>query len=82
MFFIFLIFQYIYRVSSPCIFHLCSFFQLVLENFAVRRLQERWDSNRLIEEFMLLANMAVARRIHAAFPTLALLRRHPPPKVT
>jgi DIS3-like exonuclease 2 len=44
-------------------------------------MQERWDSNRLIEEFMLLANMAVAKRIHAAFPTLALLRRHPPPKV-
>lgn len=44
------------------------------------RLQERWQSNKLIEEFMLLANMAVAKRIHSAFPTLALLRRHPPPK--
>ena len=37
------------------------------------------DSNRLIEEFMLLANMAVAHRIYQAFPDLALLRRHPPP---
>ncbi len=45
------------------------------------RKQERRQSNKLIEEFMLLANMAVARRIHAAFPALALLRRHPPPKV-
>ena len=34
----------------------------------------------LIEEFMLLANMAVAHRIYGAFPKLALLRRHPSPK--
>lgn len=26
------------------------------------------DSNKLVEEFMLLANMSVARRIHHAFP--------------
>jgi exoribonuclease R len=31
-------------------------------------------SNNLIEEFMLLANQSVARRIHKAFPTAALLR--------
>ncbi|KAJ1719083.1 hypothetical protein LPJ53_006084, partial [Coemansia erecta] len=37
------------------------------------------DSNRLIEEFMLLANMSVAARITASFPEAALLRRHPPP---
>lgn len=35
---------------------------------------------RLVEEFMLLANMAVAREIHRAFPERALLRRHPPPQ--
>ncbi|ELV09589.1 DIS3-like exonuclease 2 [Tupaia chinensis] len=39
------------------------------------------DSNKLVEEFMLLANMAVAHKIHRAFPTRALLRRHPPPQV-
>ncbi|KAM9316575.1 DIS3-like exonuclease 2 [Gastrophryne carolinensis] len=38
------------------------------------------DSNKLIEEFMLLANMAVAHRIYAHFPEEALLRRHPPPQ--
>lgn len=38
------------------------------------------DSNKLVEEFMLLANMAVAHRIHRAFPERALLRRHPPPQ--
>lgn len=35
---------------------------------------------RLVEEFMLLANMAVARKIHCTFPERALLRRHPPPQ--
>ncbi|XP_030772748.1 DIS3-like exonuclease 2 [Rhinopithecus roxellana] len=34
----------------------------------------------LVEEFMLLANMAVAHKIHRAFPEQALLRRHPPPQ--
>ena len=34
----------------------------------------------LIEEFMLLANMAVAHHISNAYPEVALLRRHPPPK--
>lgn len=29
---------------------------------------------------MLLANMAVAHKIHRAFPERALLRRHPPPQ--
>ncbi|XP_005804662.1 DIS3-like exonuclease 2 [Xiphophorus maculatus] len=38
------------------------------------------DCNKLVEEFMLLANMATATHIYRAFPTLALLRRHPPPK--
>lgn len=38
------------------------------------------DSNKLVEEFMLLANMAVAHKIHGAFPERALLRRHPPPQ--
>lgn len=38
------------------------------------------DSNRLVEEFMLLANMAVAHSINKSFPEQALLRRHPPPQ--
>ncbi|BFZ23671.1 hypothetical protein BsWGS_26710 [Bradybaena similaris] len=38
------------------------------------------DSNRLIEEFMLLANMAVAHKIKTSFPDKAILRRHPPPQ--
>ncbi|XP_077580431.1 DIS3-like exonuclease 2 isoform X1 [Stigmatopora nigra] len=38
------------------------------------------DSNKLVEEFMLLANIAVAHHIYKCFPDLALLRRHPPPK--
>ncbi|KAI9339345.1 hypothetical protein BDR26DRAFT_975239 [Obelidium mucronatum] len=38
------------------------------------------DSNRMIEEFMLLANMAVAKKISGAFSTSAILRRHEAPK--
>ncbi|XP_075058458.1 DIS3-like exonuclease 2 [Mixophyes fleayi] len=38
------------------------------------------DSNKLVEEFMLLANMAVAHKIYRQFPQEALLRRHPPPQ--
>lgn len=37
------------------------------------------DSNRLIEEFMLLANISVAEKISAVFPSAALLRCHPSP---
>jgi DIS3-like exonuclease 2 len=37
------------------------------------------ESNHLVEEFMLLANMRVAMRIAKTFPDSALLRRHPPP---
>lgn len=34
----------------------------------------------VVAEMMILANSWVARRIHAAFPTCALLRRHAPPR--
>eukprot|EP00850_Spirogloea_muscicola_P014999 SM000111S18822 [mRNA] locus=s111:296390:301205:- [translate_table: standard] len=37
------------------------------------------ESNNLVEEFMLLANMTAARAISLAFPEAALLRRHPRP---
>ncbi|KAM3866069.1 DIS3-like exonuclease 2 [Diretmus argenteus] len=38
------------------------------------------DSNKLVEEFMLLANMATAHHIYRSYPEKALLRRHPPPQ--
>ncbi|XP_053359628.1 DIS3-like exonuclease 2 isoform X1 [Clarias gariepinus] len=38
------------------------------------------DSNKLVEEFMLLANMAVAHQIYRSNHELALLRRHAPPQ--
>ncbi|XP_043072592.1 DIS3-like exonuclease 2 isoform X2 [Puntigrus tetrazona] len=38
------------------------------------------DSNKLVEEFMLLANMAAAHKIYRTYPELAILRRHPPPQ--
>lgn len=43
------------------------------------RVYELKESNRLIEEFMLLANMRVAQKIYNVFPGLAVLRSHPPP---
>ncbi|RVE41812.1 hypothetical protein evm_013534 [Chilo suppressalis] len=42
-------------------------------------LYENKESHQLIEEFMLLANMTVAKRIHDDHPNLAFLRCHPPP---
>jgi DIS3-like exonuclease 2 len=39
------------------------------------------DSNLVVKEFLLLANMTVARVISNAFPDSALLRRHPEPSL-
>jgi len=44
------------------------------------KLHQHRHSNRLIEEFMLLANMAVAHKIYTTYTDIAVLRRHPPPK--
>eukprot|EP00927_Polykrikos_kofoidii_P079100 TRINITY_DN75896_c0_g1_i1.p1 TRINITY_DN75896_c0_g1~~TRINITY_DN75896_c0_g1_i1.p1 ORF type:complete len:1011 (+),score=195.61 TRINITY_DN75896_c0_g1_i1:76-3108(+) len=41
---------------------------------------EQRETNKLIEELMLLANQAVAKKILDSFPMFAVLRRHPPPK--
>ena len=38
------------------------------------------DSNKLVEEFMLLANMAVAKKIFDGAPNHSLLRMHPNPQ--
>lgn len=38
------------------------------------------DAHYMIEEFMLLANIAVAEKIASHFPSFAVLRRHPKPK--
>lgn len=40
------------------------------------------DTNSLVEEFMLLANISVATKINEAFPQTALLRRHAAPPKT
>ncbi|CAI5727575.1 unnamed protein product [Hyaloperonospora brassicae] len=37
------------------------------------------DTNALVEEFMLLANITVAKKIVRHFPTSSMLRRHPAP---
>eukprot|EP01125_Pyxidicula_operculata_P004297 TRINITY_DN1650_c0_g1_i1.p1 TRINITY_DN1650_c0_g1~~TRINITY_DN1650_c0_g1_i1.p1 ORF type:complete len:1014 (+),score=302.63 TRINITY_DN1650_c0_g1_i1:51-3092(+) len=44
-------------------------------------LYELRETNALVEEFMLLANIATAKEILKFFPSFALLRRHPAPKM-
>ncbi|XP_063981481.1 DIS3-like exonuclease 2 [Diachasmimorpha longicaudata] len=44
-------------------------------------LEDRLESNNLIEEFMLLANTTVARHLYKKFRQTALLRHHNPPKL-
>lgn len=39
------------------------------------------ETNSMVEEFMLLANVSVAEKILEEFPEVALLRRHPQPPV-
>lgn len=42
-------------------------------------LEQTRDTNRMVEEMMLLANTTVAAKILESFPACACLRRHPPP---
>ena len=51
------------------------------ENITEIETKKMMDTNSMVEEFMLLANISVAEKIHAEFPELALLRRHPQPSV-
>ena len=44
--------------------------------------KELLDTNSLVEEFMLLANISVASKIYNTFPQTALLRRHAAPPST
>lgn len=44
--------------------------------------KQHLDTNSLVEEFMLFANVSVARKIHEAFPQTAILRRHASPPKT
>lgn len=44
------------------------------------RVYQYKNSNEMIEEFMLLANMAVGRKIYKSHPKIAILRNHPPPQ--
>ncbi|KAL8742763.1 MAG: hypothetical protein Q9184_008201, partial [Pyrenodesmia sp. 2 TL-2023] len=44
--------------------------------------KELLDTNSLVEEFMLLANISVAGKIYDSFPQTAMLRRHAAPPKT
>lgn len=44
--------------------------------------KELKETNSMVEEFMLLANVAVAKKIYESFPECACLRRHPVPPLS
>ena len=52
------------------------------ENVLQLEKKEMQETNSMIEEFMLLANIEVAQKLYKEFPSLALLRRHPKPSLT
>ncbi|KAF9431723.1 exosome catalytic subunit dis3 [Entomortierella beljakovae] len=45
-------------------------------------MKELKETNALVEEFMLLANISVAKKIYEKFPDSAMLRCHPTPPAT
>jgi exosome complex exonuclease DIS3/RRP44 len=47
--------------------------------FLILHLLSCRESNSMVEEFMLLANITVSKKILRHFPSLAVLRRHQPP---
>lgn len=44
--------------------------------------KELKETNSMVEEFMLLANITVAKKIYEVFPHCACLRRHPSPPIS
>ena len=44
--------------------------------------KELKETNSMVEEFMLLANITVAKKIYEVFPQFACLRRHPSPPIS
>ncbi|UKJ87927.2 exosome complex exonuclease rrp44 [Theileria orientalis] len=54
-------------------------FEFDLEKVQNLESYKTYDTNKMIEEFMLLANISVATKIYERFPKFALLRIHPPP---
>nr|XP_027199748.1 exosome complex exonuclease RRP44-like [Dermatophagoides pteronyssinus] len=49
------------------------------ENELIILEKQALETNSMIEEFMLLANISVAQKIYETFPELSVLRRHPKP---
>lgn len=43
--------------------------------------KQHLDTMSMVEEFMLLANISVAKEIVEAYPDCAILRRHPVPSI-
>nr|CEL66814.1 TPA: DIS3-like exonuclease 1, related [Neospora caninum Liverpool] len=54
--------------------------EVVQEEASDIALYQARETNRMVEDFMLLANTTVAEKIVEYFPSASLLRRHPDPK--
>ncbi|KFG65374.1 RNB family domain-containing protein [Toxoplasma gondii RUB] len=54
--------------------------EVVQEEASDIALYQARETNRMVEDFMLLANTTVAEKIVSYFPSASLLRRHPDPK--
>lgn len=64
------------RINQPKVSFCLSAQNGLPDSYSIYEIKE---SHQMIEEFMLLANMTVARRIYEDHPTLAFLRCHPSP---
>lgn len=62
------------------IFSFCFIFSNILKEFVDVELYELRETNALVEEYMLLANISTAKEILKFFPAFSMLRRHPFPR--
>ena len=76
--------HYIYLAGNfiPNVYGIWFFFQICTNLIHFRKLNIyiiSRDTNSMVEEFMLLANISTAEKIQEEFPNCAVLRRHPAP---
>lgn len=63
-------------ISTRAIFCVCG---TVFQTYFNSHLLVIRETNSMVEEFMLLANISVAQKIYDEFPDCAMLRKHPAP---
>ena len=68
-----------FSVKSTVCLHLLFFFYSETADPIDVRVKIPRETNSMVEEFMLAANISTAKKIFAEFPDCAMLRRHPEP---